>query len=212
MIEKYPSAMLIKYRWGEVPLTYALFSKAPIKVIYFLLETYIQTWKAMPFDFGLMILRLATKRGTSADYVRDVIWAQRIHHCALEINWQQIVDDSIRLRHYIPIKMFTVLVEASISKRSICMSEDHQSKVGARLNRIDFVEWTIKYYEKICDLVASFVQLHHRQLKKLITILELALWNAMICSKVDDQESRNESCISGGWCFEVVIKNVLAFL
>jgi hypothetical protein len=79
----------------------------------------------MPFNFGLMILRLATKQGTSADYVRDVIRAQRIHHHALGMNWQQIVDDSIRLRHYIPIKMFTVLIEASVSKRSICMSEEH---------------------------------------------------------------------------------------
>jgi hypothetical protein len=74
------------------------------------------------------------------------------------------------------------------------------------------LEWTIKYFEEIRDLVASFVRLHHGQLKELITILELALWNAMICSKIDDQESRNESCTSGGRCFEVVIKNVLAFL
>jgi hypothetical protein len=74
------------------------------------------------------------------------------------------------------------------------------------------VEWTIKYYKEICDLVASFVQLHHGQLKDLITNLELALWNAMICSKVDDQESWIESRRSGGRCFEVVFKNVLAFL
>jgi hypothetical protein len=108
--------------------------------------------------------------------------------------------------------MFTVLIEASVSKHSICMSKKHQSEVDARLNRINFVEWTIKNYEEICDLVTSIVQLHHRQLKDLITILELALWNAMICSKVDDQESRIESRRSGGRCFEVVFKNVLAFL
>ena len=41
----------------------------------------------MPFDFGGMILRLATKPDTSAEYVRDVIRAQRTHHCALEIDW-----------------------------------------------------------------------------------------------------------------------------
>ena len=69
MIEKYPSAMLIEDKWGEVPLVYALFGKAPIEVIHFLLETHMQRWRDMPFDFGGMILRLATKRGTSADYV-----------------------------------------------------------------------------------------------------------------------------------------------
>jgi hypothetical protein len=87
MIEKYPSAMLIIGRWGEATLTYAFFDEASMEVIRFLLETYIQMWKAMPFDFGIMILRLATKQGTSAVYVRDVIRAQKIHHRALGINW-----------------------------------------------------------------------------------------------------------------------------
>ncbi len=62
----------------------------------------------MPFDFVLMILRLATEQGTSADYVRAIIWAQRVHHRALEKNWQQVVDDSIRLRQYIPIHLLHV--------------------------------------------------------------------------------------------------------
>ena len=204
----------------------------------------------MPFDFGIMILRLAKKRlpsagyfrdviraqRTHADYVRDVIRAQRTYHHALEIDWQQIVDGLIRAGRDISIKMFSVLVEASVSKRSICMSEEHRIEVDARLGEIEIdIEENgdssdddddddddhgddeedgenVQYYEEIRDMVTGYARLHHRQLKESITILELALWKTMICSKVDDQESRNERRTSGGRCLEVVIKHVLAFL
>jgi hypothetical protein len=198
---------------------YALFDEAPIEVIHFLLETHMQRWQAMPFDFGGMILRLATKQDTSADYVRDLIRAQRTHHRALEIDWQRIVYESIR---GIPIRIFSVLVEASISKRSICMSDEHRIEVNARLREIyiededsddeGVEERNVQKYEEIRDMVTSYVQLHHGQLKEAITILELALWKTMICSNVDDQESRKESRAAGGRCLEVVIKHVLAFL
>jgi hypothetical protein len=131
------------------------------------------------------------------------------------------VDESIRARRDIPIRMFSVLVEASVSKRSVCMSEGHRFEVDARLREIetnienrDFrTNPNLDYYGEIHDMVTSYVRLHHGQLRESITILELALWKAMICSKVvNDQESRNESRTSGGRCLEVVIKNVLAFL
>ena len=185
MIEKYPGAMLIEDRWGEVPLVYALFGEAPIEVIHFLLESHMQRWRAMPFDFGVMILRLAKKLGTSAEYVRDVIWAQRTHHRALEIDWQRIVDESIRARRDIPIRMFSILVEASVSKRLVCMSDEHRIEVDARLREIetnienrDFrTNPNLDYYGEIHDMVTSYVRLHHGQLKEAITILELAFWN-----------------------------------
>jgi hypothetical protein len=225
MIEKYPGAMLIEDKWGEIPLVYALLGEAPIEVIHFLLESHMQRWQAMPFDFGGMILRLLWH--TSADYVRDVIRAQRTHHRALEIDWHRIVDELIRGRRDIPIRMFSVLVEASVSKRSICMNDEHRIEVDARLREIEVeIEdeddddndeeeedgGNVQYYEEIHDMVTSYVRLHHGQLREAITILELALWKTMICSKVDDQESRSECRASGGRCLEVVIKHVLAFL
>ena len=219
MIEKYPGAMLIEDKWGEVPLVYALLGEAQIEVIHLLLDTHMQRWQATPFDFGGMILRLATKCGTSADYVRDVIQAQRTHHNALEIDWQRIVDESIRARRDIPLRMFSILVEASVSKRLVCMSDEHRIEVDARLREIeieieddDVEERNVQKYEEIRDMVTSYVRLHHGQLKEAITMLELALWKTMICSNVIDQESRSECRTAGGRCFEVVIKHVLAFL
>ena len=212
--------MLIEDKWGEVPLVYALLGKAPIEVIHFLLESHMQRWQAMPFDFGGMILRLATKQDTSADYVRNVIRAQRTHHRALEIDWQQIVDELIRVGRDIPIRMFSVLAEVSVAKRLICMNDEHRIEVDARLQEIETnIEYrdirtnpNLDYYGEVHDMVTSYVRLHHGQLMESITILELALWKTMICSNVDDQESRKECRAAGGRCLEVVIKHVLAFL
>ena len=144
------------------------------------------------------------------------------------------MDDLITARHDIPTRVFSVLVEASVSERSICMDNEHRIEVDARLHEIEIdIEngdssdydgdgddgdeeedgENVRYYEEIRDMVKRRVGLHHGQLRESITILELALWNAMICSKVvDDQESRNEHRTSGGRCLEVVIKHVLTFL
>ena len=42
MIEKYPNALLIEDRWGDIPLTYALYAEVSIAVIYFLFKTHRQ--------------------------------------------------------------------------------------------------------------------------------------------------------------------------
>jgi hypothetical protein len=125
------------------------------------------------------------------------------------------VDESFRTGHGTPFRMFSVLVEASVSKRSICMSEEHRIEVDARLHEIDKMgvgERNVQYLEEIRDMVTRYVGLYHGQLRESITILELALWKSMICSKVDDQESRKECRTAGGRCLEVVINHVLVFL
>ena len=100
------------------------------------------------------------------------------------------MDESFRTGHGTPFRMFSVLVEASVSKRSICMSEEHRIEVDARLHEIDKMgvgERNVQYLEEIRDMVTRYVGLYHGQLRESITILELALWKSMICSsKVDD--------------------------
>jgi hypothetical protein len=45
---------------------------------------------------------------------------QTSHFHGLEVDWRQIVEESIECN--IPLVMFQVLVEASVSARSICMN------------------------------------------------------------------------------------------
>ena len=100
-----------------------------------------------------MILMLAKKQGTSAEYVRGVIWSQRSHFRCLEVDWRRVVDESIECN--LPVVMFVVLVEASVSRRSICMSAEHQIEINQRLLTDHFydtgiykVEWKFSKYWK----------------------------------------------------------------
>ena len=73
-------------------------------------------WGNMPYDFGHMIERRAANRGASADFLREVIWAQRVHFPALVVDWHSIVNQFITefLIDMSTPKLFWVLVEASV--------------------------------------------------------------------------------------------------
>ena len=57
-----------------------------IKLINFVFKSHRQMWWNIPYDFGHMIERLAANRGASADFLREVIWAQRVHFPALVVD------------------------------------------------------------------------------------------------------------------------------
>ena len=78
MVENYPNALLIKDRWDDIPLSYALYAEASIEKIHFLFKTHRQMWGNLPFDFGDMIMTLVEYAVTSTDFLRNLIWAQRV--------------------------------------------------------------------------------------------------------------------------------------
>ena len=118
MIEHNPNALLTKDVWGDVPLSYTLYSEASMEVIHFLFKMHRQMWGTLPFDFAHIIETVAAKI-TSAEFVRNVIRAQRAHFPFLEIDWQSLDWQDIT------IDMYRVLVEASILSHYIRMSEEH---------------------------------------------------------------------------------------
>jgi hypothetical protein len=227
MIDKYPNALLIEDRWGDLPLNYALYAEAPIKVINFLFKTHRQMWGDMPFDFGHMIQRVA--QFAYQDYLRDVIRAQRAHFPSLAIDWQRLVNTCIvEWKKAIPIGMFRVLVETSVSSRSVCMSKEHRSIIDARVCEFedendnanpeeddDEAERRIVHsYVEIRTMISNYALLYNEFLLEATTILELALWKAAILRSSQDYQARTrvECRADAGRCAEVGIKGVLTFL
>ena len=43
-VEKYPDDLITEDKWGETPITYAIFSEAPLDVLIFLLKTHCEKW------------------------------------------------------------------------------------------------------------------------------------------------------------------------
>jgi hypothetical protein len=223
MIDKYPNALLIEDCWGDLPLNYALYAEAPIEVINFLFKTHRQMWGDMPFDFGDMIQTVA--HIAYPDYVRDVIRAQRAHFPSLVIDWQRLVNE---IMESVDIGTFRVLVETSVSSRSVCMSEEHRSIIDARVcefedendNAIlegddDEAERRIVHsYVEIRTMISNYALLYNEFLVQATTILELVLWKAAILRSSQDNQARSrvECRADAGCCAEVVIKGVLTFL
>ena len=175
MIEKCPDAMLIKDIWDEVPLAYALLGNASIAIINFLFMMHSKRRELIPFDFGIMIHRLA-KMGKPASFVRDVIRAQRTHCPGLLslVDWQEIVDQSMSQDNSVPIGTFRVFVEASVSERCYNrMSNAHRTEVDIRICQIeqnnDYSE--NHYYDEIRGLVTRYVQLHNELLQEVAIII-----------------------------------------
>ena len=123
--------------------------------------------------------------------------------------------------------MFVVFVEASVTSHYFCMSEEQESIVDARVCEIEDEmdededendeTSTIRFsyfFEDMHELVTNYAHLHHEHLLKATTLLELALWKAVILRSRDDKQelTRVECRKNADRCAEIVIKLALTFL
>ena len=91
-----------------------------------------------------------------------------------------MVDESVGLES-MPIEMFWLLVEASISKRSNCMSWEHQIEINNRINGIsNAAGGARKERRQLRRLITDYAQLYYQKLKEATTLIELVLWKAKV--------------------------------
>lgn len=145
IIDCYPDAMIATDDWGETPLGYIMLSAAPMDLLHFFFNMHKQEWGCLPFDFGKMINRL--KLYKSAEFIRQCIYAQRTYFPELEVNWQEIVEDSMILFdkyesvfRKTPITVFRVLVEDSVSSRPVCMSIEDQRTIDNWISKLMMIQ------------------------------------------------------------------------
>ena len=223
----HPIAMVAKDKWGETPLAYIMLSEAPLEVLHFFLESHKKLWCTMPFDFRKMIKRLAMT--ISGEYMRQIIQGQRTYFPDLQIDWQSVVSESYQK---VPLGVFRVMLEASISAGRRCIMSLEQKMVIDNMiyfpperyridDKICFRLKRINMLQSICSLVVDFAKSHKELLLDATTILELALWKAVMNVtlshgnyKIDDDTiaiRRICRLHCAKWC-QVVIPNVLSFL
>lgn len=140
IVDDCPDAMISTDIWGETPLGYAMLSRAPNDVIHYFFEMHKQKWGELPFDFGKKIKILALCK--SAEFIRQIIQAQRTYFSELVVNWQEIVDEFMIFNKYksvfqkIPISMFRVLAEASAFSLPVCVNLEDQQKIDDWIDRL----------------------------------------------------------------------------
>ncbi|KAL3758063.1 hypothetical protein ACHAWU_002996 [Discostella pseudostelligera] len=214
-LECFPDAIIDEDNWGETPLGYIVFSGNSEEILHIFMETCKKRWGVLPFDIGNIML----KKFISAERARRFIQALRRYFPDLVIDWQEIVEQSISRE--VPLRVFGVLVEASVSSRNNCMSTDHRIEIDQWIAEYEEFLGTMNsihmgpFYEELRTLVIQFTQEHREFLLIVSTMLELALWKAVLNESLlenNDRTIRSDLRVNAGQMFQVAIPNVLSFL
>jgi len=221
LIEKYPETLIMKDKWGDVPLLYAIWCNAPSEVIDLLVESYKSLHPDYDFDWSGMIQTLA-KRAIPLKNIQNLVNTQQNNFPDQKYDMQQVVMElaAFDTQQYIMdactlIETFRYLLQLSITER---------------LDFLDIAKWRIdlensinalpddvagreRHAQSVYDKLAIY-----ESIKEGTSVLELALWKAKVNERhnkrprVDREDtSYKEQCrINCG--ADIIIRNVLSYL
>ena len=215
LINKYPETLMIKDKWGDIPLLYALWVNAPLEVIDLLVESYKSLHPDFEFDWSGMILTLA-KRYVPLANIQRLVNTQQNSFPHQEYDMQQVVMElasSVKvietLRYPLRISITERLDSLDISKWNIdlencikLLPDDDET------NDRDREEETQAVYNRLAT---------YESIKEGTPVLELALWKAKIDesrdkrARVDSEISYRNQCRINCRA-DLVIRNVLPYL
>ena len=223
LIEKYPETLIMKDKWGDIPLLYAIWCNAPTEVLDLLIESYKSLYPDYEFDWKGMVLTMANRDVPLAN-IQKLVNTQVRSFSDQEYDMQLVVlelaaSNATQASLYQPFttgETFRYLLEVSITKRLELLDvkrfqEDLKNSIsilsgynGSR-REVD----TKAVYRRLAT---------YESIKEGTSVLELALWKAKIDeghikrAKVDGEDiSYKVQCrVNSG--ADIVIRNVLPYL
>lgn len=232
LVGKYPEALIMKDKWGDIPLLYAVWCNAPAEVIEFLSESYKSYHPDYKFDWGCMI-KLFCKVSVPLRIVQTLVGIQQncfpgqcdIQDIVLELTRSDMrnIDTAISLMLGPPprtsMEVLQYLLHASVSRRLDELAvETWRNDIDHEIEDFPKVGLLFPHHE------ASWVYeklSRYESVKEACATVELALWKVKIdeyhtehrckrlrvCSNDDRRAECRVSCGAG-----IVIRNVLPFL
>ena len=216
LINKYPETLMIKDKWGDVPLLYAIWCNSPSEVIELLVESYKSLHPDFEFDWSGMILTLA-KRYVPLANIQRLVNTQQNSFPEQEYDMQQVVMElasSVKvietLRYLLRISITERLESLDISKWNIDLENCIKllPDVDDETNDRDREEETQAVYNRLAT---------YESIKEGTSVLELALWKAKIDTnrnkkaKIDGDVSYRDQCRINCRA-DIIIRNVLPYL
>ena len=221
LIDKYPETLIMKDKWGDISLLYALWCNVPTEVLDLLVESYKSLHPNYKINWKGMLETMA-KRRVPLTSIQNLFNTQHQVSSDYNYNMQGIIlqlaasDTGLAAfgRRGTSIETFRYLLRISVT--------DRLDSLGIRRWRID-LENCIKSlpeegkYRDI-DILAVYDRLAAYEIAKEATsVLELALWKAKIedirnkRARVDSSMSYKYQCrINSG--ADIIIRNVLPYL
>jgi len=224
LIEKYPETLIVKDKWGDIPLLYALWCNAPNEVLDLLVESYKSLHPDYEFDWSGMMQTLA-KRNIPLPNIQKLINTHQSSYPNQEYDLQSVVtalasSNATQASLHQPFtngETFRYLLWISIIKR---------------LDLLDITKWRIDLENSISILSLPGYNGSNREvdtqlvydrlatyesIKEGTSVLELALWKAKIDegrnkrARVGEDVSYKEQCrVNSG--ADIIIRNVLPYL
>ena len=235
LIEKYPETLIMKDKWGDIPLLYTLWCNASTEVVDLLVESYKSLHPDYEFDWKGMILTMA-KRNVPLRKVQRLINTQRnsfpdqkydMQGLVMELAASDTIAEVERRRHIninalsTSIEAFRYLLRISINKRLDSLAvgkwlDELENNISTFPDDKDtFPKQTYKREE---DTKALYDRLAtYESIKEGTSIIELALWKAKVDdsrnkrARIDEDVSYKKQCrVNCG--ADIIIKNMLPYL
>ena len=221
LIEKYPETLIMKDKWGDIPLIYALWCNVPSEVIDLLIWSYKTLHPDFVFDWKGMLLTLSKRDAPLANIQMLINTQQQISpdyiYCLQDILMELASSNATQasiLKPYTSIETFKYLLRVSISDRLGLLGISRWHEELENSISVLFMATTSRDRDTqaIYDRLATY-----ESIKEGTSILELALWKYKI------EESRNKRARVGGEVSyrgqcrinsgaDIVIRNVLPYL
>jgi hypothetical protein len=229
IVEKYPTNLVTKDRWGALPLLYVFWGAAPNEIIEFMIDSYQWIYPDHVFNWTDMVWTMG-RTDTPKECIEKLLCANQMHFPEQPIDWEYLLNN-FALPSYIS---FCEVFGERMQFLVICgMSE--------RMKTLAFQVWRDHITNMICTanfqhnrdnsgiLREIMSKLDHfkdelLRLKEASSILELVLWKMKIIKKSHQDMStqsqkkvktvessiRQQCRITCG--ADVVIRHVLPFL
>ena len=221
LIDKYPETLIMKDKWGDIPLLYAFWCNASTEVIDLLVESHKTLHLNYEFNWKRMI-KILVRHNVPLMRIQKLVNTQHNSFPKQEYDMQQLVTELASHdasqasfnKSFTSVDTIQYLLRVSIAKRL--------DTLGISRWRVD-LENCIKSLPKeaqnrVSDTQAVYERLAAYEIAKEGTsVLELALWKSKTDmnrdkrAKVDSEISYREQCrINCG--ADIIIRNVLPYL
>ena len=228
LIEKYPETLIMKDKWGDIPLVYAVWCNAPMDIIQLLVEGYKSYYPDYVFDWAGMIQTLAKGNALLAN-IQNLINTQQCSFPEQSFDMYTVVmelasSDARQATFHRPctcVETFQYLLRASMANRLDTLGV---KRWFVELERgIDALHERPANYRNF-DTRVLYARLElYESIKEATSVLELTLWKTKIdelvstnngtgkVAEVGDAISLREQCrINCG--ASIVVHNVLPYL